>query len=1034
MGKKKLSKKEKARLEAEQAETLRIEMEKERLKKLEEDRERKMRERRDAKKKQEQEAVENKLRRVQLRQSSHVFKKSKEEIKHLMADEKLKTEWEQYMRCNGLPNANDPSDLRKYIHMWLDDVKKLNNKEINWLLKTNEQSILTQDQSVPDLSKANLKKIQPHLGEMYAKRVGVVLGILEEMDGIICDKYSLSANKMEDLLDLKHEFRTVLASFIDELSFKILSNIERDMTLTGLVQATHKFESPVFKTELYALRSSVPLPPPANPKDKLKEERTNIDFSTIMVSLVLPPTVKCNSAAIRGLWLTYDHMSDYCHSFIFCYDNSDRKKLTLRQTTKREWKKRKELLQKALFQIFNEKPEETADDSVAQPRVIDVDKMYTEYEDELNKIERAKMSLKLYEFEVNLRSHRITGGILEIEYLEQPLQNVKTDEGALLRTLIHPIKLKKKHYHQAYRAPKAPKPGVRRLPEEIELEIRLMEENMEKLVLVNVELPDNVSWFEPPIVCRWETDEEFNEMRSIDEEEQKKNKNPEEEEKVVEKNKKEKIIRKPAKERKIKIVEDFNLLEVPGKTNLQPLFDEFVIPMLPDGYEIKFEQKKSNGYDKNIFKDNKIYTIEDIVFQTRSARALFPNTCTRTILKVVKDRSKYIDMSPGEYSSDEENDESMYSAESDQIGPKTNLYLFSKFMRDLEDLIEMEQPSFEKKIAEMSSNFSMASEMNSPTGFDRQNSGISLTKTNSKSLLDISSPSDSEAESETDNEEEDEENIGNAMVDATVKQANINRCSGRWSTRDIHDVKFNEDKLTIQFRTGRLGIFGFASSRSSNFPFQSWELKPEFKIPGTVVFTLTASVIGMEVVVSERGLTLNSLQGIAPTVLQNAIGATMSLNDLIKTMRNAACDIFPDDDGFCYTENSCEKNHVMENHIYESISCFALSHNFAWSRWNVGSGSRTSVFLMRELIEHRKLPNQSTVHVTPFKASIIDCTEVSPVYNSVPVQGMEYFADLYHLAMSNIQLVSKSKKDSMSPILRQNIIQLFRATRPLSFC
>ena len=128
--------------------------------------------------------------------------------------------------------------------------------------------------------------------------------------------------------------------------------------------------------------------------------------------------------------------------------------------------------------------------------------------------------------------------------------------------------------------------------------------------------------------------------------------------------------------------------------------------------------------------------------------------------------------------------------------------------------------------------------------------------------------------------------------------------------------------------------------------------------PGTVVFTLTASVIGMEVVVSERGLTLNSLQGIAPTVLQNAIGATMSLNDLIKTMRNAACDIFPDDDGFCYTENSCEKNHVMENHIYESISCFALSHNFAWSRWNIGSGSRTSVFLMRELIEHRKLVKQ----------------------------------------------------------------------------
>lgn len=43
---------------------------------------------------------------------------------------------------------------------------------------------------------------------------------------------------------------------------------------------------------------------------------------------------------------------------------------------------------------------------------------------------------------------------------------------------------------------------------------------------------------------------------------------------------------------------------------------------------------------------------------------------------------------------------------------------------------------------------------------------------------------------------------------------------GHWSNRDIHDVKFNEDKLTIQFRTGRLGFFGFAANRYSNLPFQ----------------------------------------------------------------------------------------------------------------------------------------------------------------------------------------------------------------------
>lgn len=145
-------------------------------------------------------------------------------------------------------------------------------------------------------------------------------------------------------------------------------------------------------------------------------------------------------------------------------------------------------------------------------------------------------------------------------------------------------------------------------------------------------------------------------------------------------------------------------------------------------------------------------------------------------------------------------------------------------MRDLEDLSDMEFPSFDRKVAEISSNLSMTSEVDEE--YDRQNSRISLIKTNSKSLLDESTGTDSDADSDTDQEEVEDDII---LIDAAVRQANIKRCSGRWSTRDIHDVKFNEDKLTIQFRTGRLGTFGLASNRYSNFPYQSWEIKPEFK-------------------------------------------------------------------------------------------------------------------------------------------------------------------------------------------------------------
>lgn len=132
--------------------------------------------------------------------------------------------------------------------------------------------------------------------------------------------------------------------------------------------------------------------------------------------------------------------------------------------------------------------------------------------------------------------------------------------------------------------------------------------------------------------------------------------------------------------------------------------------------------------------------------------------------------------------------------------------------------------------------------------------------------------------------------------------------------------------------------------------------------PGAIIFTLTAAQLVMEVMVTDKGITLNSLQGGAsnPNMLSNVIGSTMKLDDLIKLLRDSACDIFPDDDSFCYTESSCEKNYVMEMHIYSCMASFALSVNFSWSRWNFAAGSRTCVFLMRELLEMRKLVSINT--------------------------------------------------------------------------
>lgn len=81
------------------------------------------------------------------------------------------------MRCNGLPNAYDPSDLRKYMHMWWLQITNKNHLEQNWLLYANERSILTQDQTIDNLTRKNLGSQQANLGDIYSERVIEVLGV-----------------------------------------------------------------------------------------------------------------------------------------------------------------------------------------------------------------------------------------------------------------------------------------------------------------------------------------------------------------------------------------------------------------------------------------------------------------------------------------------------------------------------------------------------------------------------------------------------------------------------------------------------------------------------------------------------------------------------------------------------------------------------------------------------------------------------------------------------------------------------------------
>lgn len=53
-------------------------------------------------------------------------------------------------------------------------------------------------------------------------------------------------------------------------------------------------------------------------------------------------------------------------------------------------------------------------------------------------------------------------------------------------SVTHPNNVKRKQFHQPYKPPDPVAPGVRRLPEEIEAELKQVEANLDKLASVTI--------------------------------------------------------------------------------------------------------------------------------------------------------------------------------------------------------------------------------------------------------------------------------------------------------------------------------------------------------------------------------------------------------------------------------------------------------------------------------------------------------------------------------------------------------------------
>ena len=54
-------------------------------------------------------------------------------------------------------------------------------------------------------------------------------------------------------------------------------------------------------------------------------------------------------------------------------------------------------------------------------------------------------------------------------------------------TVVNPDRIVQKGFYQSYKAPPPPLPGVRRLPEEVEAEMKMVERNLDKLAMISLQ-------------------------------------------------------------------------------------------------------------------------------------------------------------------------------------------------------------------------------------------------------------------------------------------------------------------------------------------------------------------------------------------------------------------------------------------------------------------------------------------------------------------------------------------------------------------
>ncbi|KAH8286572.1 hypothetical protein KR054_011879 [Drosophila jambulina] len=997
------------------------------------------------------------------------FKNFQAQFKEMETRRAEKEGWEQYIRCDDLPNPKSPVEVRTFLSKLrhFEDLEV--TKCINWTLSVDERSVLTQNIFQKDLTRKVVEKamyISPAL--YFEVNVGNCLEVLRQIDVLMVNEVAIdeiALSTQNDILNVYGELQQEIQKLFDRLTYRVLATQNATMKSVDGIVATWSHSSDQWGLDLWGFLN-VPI------IFKQKEASEMIaQLPATGVQVQMPLSILTDCMTLRCVHTSFDHYSKDAKSFehpaIDHNDGTSAGILDMVQSVMTEWliqmavqdeilmimqRKREDYLE--LMQLIAERTEKASKkfgDSEhivipktpkevqavppgMVPEIFDdfISREKTHYDEYMENYFHPKL-LDMLPHEVNLREYHIVGGIYSLMFVELPGQTdfqsfnvVLHHDRRVLRltpdTVAERLKSREPLITESNRSSQSSKK-----PSSFNASISL-DKNELPYYIVTVKLPPDLCKWGKPRVCHYLTESQRPSTVVI--------------------------------------------------TPLRPsLFDSRPLSKELSSENIMHTSISSLGHRSTIFQSKYSQSIEaptdvmDFSLDGVLDKVEVISLATHCVPRIISSFKFPVEFNVEEAAESTPKMKRTYLTkrgetydEKEVALPEDNFdynmqedpeRLFPRFS----NILPVKFTSVDNEACNKRSACGVITAFNTiKRQYEKRPQAILQLEeqvTSRKDRSDVSERLEFTADSFIGQE--------TASKKSSLHKPSLVRRSKRmssalhttqnevtpvmvthWTTKYIIDETIDSTTDTLTFRTDRLGIFGLAFKRYEHFPFREWCLQPSEDNPEEVVLSLSTHHVSMFFYISSqgvRGYVTDLIKGYAsnPVKYVEIKEPISDFRQLEQTLVDKNFNIFPATDASFYITNDyfCVKHLATEMHTYSTMALHCRSMKFYRSSWNRLADRRNLIMdmkLARDTSEYTEV----TMRITPEKTTFVKVSELcSDKMNDVKLHYENTWRNVNNYVDLNAAILAMNstaqEPSNKTAQLFIYITKLLGAIRPLSF-